>query len=132
MSPQVMQEEMYALKINFKQDKEVKFVVAPRFPVMGGWRYTWTQGYNLPTKFYLQYDEKDPSIFVFNNTFLYAYDDIIAENYTLTVVLPEGAQVKQVKKHLFNLFRFSFHSKLIKLKRQLLTAILTTLGVELH
>jgi oligosaccharyltransferase complex subunit alpha (ribophorin I) len=61
-----------------RRDDGVKFTVIPRFPLMGGWQTKWSQGYNLPTKFYLYYDEMDHSKFVLNYTFFDQYNGIVA------------------------------------------------------
>lgn len=45
----------------------------------------------MPTKYHLFNDEKEPNRYYFNYTFLHDYNDILAENYTLKIILPEGA-----------------------------------------
>lgn len=45
----------------------------------------------MPTKYHLFYDMMNPENYVFNFTFLHNYENILAENYTLKVILPEGA-----------------------------------------
>jgi len=45
----------------------------------------------MPTRYHLFYDQKKPDNFVFNFTFLHDYKDIVTENYTVKVILPEGA-----------------------------------------
>jgi len=34
----------------YRHEDHVSFRVEPRFPVMGGWKTTWNQGYSLPAK----------------------------------------------------------------------------------
>ncbi len=82
----------------FRNEEHVDFSLDPRFPIFGGWKTDWNIGYNIPTKYHLFYDLLKPENFVFNFTFLHDFDDIIAENYTLKVVLPEGAT--DIKVHL--------------------------------
>ena len=45
----------------------------------------------MPTKYHLFYDMMNPENYVFNFTFMHDIEDILAENYTLKVILPEGA-----------------------------------------
>lgn len=75
----------------FRDQEHVKFEIEPRFPIFGQWKTDWSQGYNMPTMHHLFYDEKEPNRYYFNYTFLHDYNDILAENYTLKIILPEGA-----------------------------------------
>jgi hypothetical protein len=45
----------------------------------------------MPTKHHLFFDEKEPNRYYLNYTFLHDYDNILVENYTLKIILPEGA-----------------------------------------
>jgi len=73
-------------------------MIEPRFPIFGQWKTDWNIMYNMPTKYHLFYDFNSPSTFVFNFTFLHDFGDILTENYTLEIVLPEGAS--NIKTHL--------------------------------
>ena len=55
---------------------------------MGGWKSNYFIGYNLPSKFHV-YNEKDS--YMVNLNFGLPYDDVLAKNYTMKVVLPDGA-----------------------------------------
>lgn len=81
----------------FRDDDKVGFRIEPRFPVMGQWKVDWSQGYNIPTRYHLFQDSKNGRYFM-NYTFDHDFNDILAENYTLRVILPEGAT--NVKVHL--------------------------------
>jgi oligosaccharyltransferase complex subunit alpha (ribophorin I) len=72
-----------------REDNEVRFRIEPRFPVFGQWKVDWSQGYNMPTRYHLFQNENGR--FIFNYTFDQDFSDILAENYTLKVILPEGA-----------------------------------------
>lgn len=50
----------------YRDQNEVNFRVSPRFPIMGGWKTTWNQGYSLPSKNYIRYRNDDKDVFVFN------------------------------------------------------------------
>jgi oligosaccharyltransferase complex subunit alpha (ribophorin I) len=80
-----------------REDDQVKFRIEPRFPVFGQWKVDWSQGYNMPTRYHLFQNNND-NRFVFNYTFDHDLADILAENYTLKVILPEGAT--DIKVHL--------------------------------
>ena len=57
---------------------------------MGQWKVDWSQGYNIPTRYHL-FKNKEDGRYVFNYTFDHDFDTIVAENFTLKIVLPEGA-----------------------------------------
>jgi oligosaccharyltransferase complex subunit alpha (ribophorin I) len=67
----------------------VRLQLYPRFPILGGWKSNFNIGYNLPTKFYVSTDGKD--LHSLNLTYGLPYYDMVARNYTMRVVLPEGA-----------------------------------------
>ena len=52
--------------------------------------------YNMPTRHHLMKDQNNR--FILNYTFDHDFNEIIAENYTLTVILPEGST--KIKVHL--------------------------------
>ena len=81
-------------------DDVVEFDITPRFPIFGQWNTDWNQGYNMPTRYHLFQESARSEHYVFNFTFMHSYKDILAENYTLKVILPEGAidiQVRHIK-----------------------------------
>ena len=80
----------------FREEDDVRFRIEPRFPVFGQWKIDWSQGYNMPTRFHLLQNQQGR--FIFNYTFDHDIADILAENFTLKVVLPEGAT--NIKVHL--------------------------------
>lgn len=82
----------------FRDDNEVTLRIEPRFPVFGQWKVDWSQGYNMPTRFHLFQDNSENGRFIFNYTFDHDFSEIVAENYTLKVILPEGAT--DIKVHL--------------------------------
>lgn len=69
----------------------VFFEISPRFPVLGGWQTKWEQGYKLLNQFYINYDADDQDLYIFNNTFGYAFKKIMADNYTMKIMLPPTA-----------------------------------------
>lgn len=75
----------------YRTSEHVEFTIFPRFPIFGQWKTDWNIGFNMPTKYHLFYDGDNTQNYVFNYTFLFDFDDIVAENYTLKVILPEGA-----------------------------------------
>lgn len=50
----------------------------------------------MPTKFHLSTEMNNQEMFVLNCSFLHNYDDILAEDYKVKVILPEGATNIQV------------------------------------
>jgi len=68
---------------------DVKLDLVPRFPILGGWKSNFGIGYNLPSKFHVNTDNNGN--YVVNLTFGMPYSDLLARNYTVEVILPEGA-----------------------------------------
>lgn len=56
---------------------------------MGGWKSNFNLGYNLPTKFHTNTDGNDN----YNLTLRFGipFDDVLAKNFTLRLVMPDGA-----------------------------------------
>lgn len=63
----------------------------PRYQVCGGWKTDWTQTYSIPTKYHLTTKDDDLDFYMFNFTYLHAYDVLLTEDYTVEVTLPYGA-----------------------------------------
>ena len=68
---------------------DVRLELTPRFPILGGWKSNFQIGYNLPSKFHILSDDNDH--YYLNLTFGLPYKNLLAKNYTMKVVLPEGA-----------------------------------------
>ncbi|CAO1625453.1 unnamed protein product [Jaminaea pallidilutea] len=72
----------------------------PRYPLMGGWNYTFTTGWNLPSgeggwvKRISGAGRREFSVAV---PFWQAIQDVPADRVTTTIVLPEGATVLDVQ-----------------------------------
>lgn len=56
---------------------------------MGGWKSSWFLGYNLNTTRYLHYDGEGG--YVLKQLFSIPFHDLLAQEFELKVVLPEGA-----------------------------------------
>jgi len=74
-----------------RESDHVGIQITPRYPIFGGWRANWEISYNLPAKNYLSYAENDLSQFVLKQTFGFPIGGVLAEDYTLKVIIPEGA-----------------------------------------
>jgi oligosaccharyltransferase complex subunit alpha (ribophorin I) len=90
-----------------RESSYVFFEIKPRFPVLGGWQTKWEQGYKLLNKFYIKYDTTDPDLYIFNNTFGYAFKNIRADNYKVRIMLPPTAHdIKVILFHTIGLPTF--------------------------
>lgn len=76
---------------NFRSSKisQSKLHLEPRYPLLGGWTYSWYHGYNLPLNKWVnvggdKYTVKVPLIESFNS--------IPIEELIFRVILPEGAK----------------------------------------
>lgn len=62
----------------------------PRFALLGGWKSNWEIGYNLNTKAFLTHEGDH---FLLDRIPIeYALSQILAEKYTIRVILPEGSE----------------------------------------
>ena len=61
----------------------------PRYPILGGWNYSFVIGYDVPLSDMLKNDGERKVLSV---PFLTGYKDLAAEEVELTIVLPEGAR----------------------------------------
>ncbi|GFQ06796.1 dolichyl-diphosphooligosaccharide--protein glycosyltransferase subunit 1a [Phtheirospermum japonicum] len=67
--------------------------IEPRYPMFGGWRTSFTIGYGLPLKEFLFQSEGKRFL---NISFGCPVNDVIVENLTVKVVLPEGSKYVSV------------------------------------
>jgi len=72
------------------KDKVVKLGLEPRFPILGGWKTTFNLGYNLPPQKFL-YQNITSGKYVLKQLFYIDLHELVSEDYTLKVILPEGA-----------------------------------------
>lgn len=78
-------------------DKEVKIELTPRFSIFGGWKSNWFLGYNLPLHHYLFSEGENSNKLSLRQFFGFPFDELLAEEYELRVILPEGASNIQVE-----------------------------------
>lgn len=71
-------------------DGHVKFILEPRFPIVGGWKTYWRQGYNLPQESYIK-KTSNQNEYEFEITFSHPFDGIAAEEFEFSITFPEGA-----------------------------------------
>ena len=79
-----------------REDDRVALKYQPRFPICGGWKTDWNQGYQMPTKYHLTRSLEDENLYTLEFDFLHNYDVLLAENYTVEITLPYGASDFQV------------------------------------
>jgi oligosaccharyltransferase complex subunit alpha (ribophorin I) len=72
-------------------DEHVTCEYSPRFPICGGWKTDWNQGYQVPTKYHLTRDLQNDNLYRLEIPFLHSYDVLLAENQTVEIILPFGA-----------------------------------------
>ncbi|KAJ1568988.1 proteasome regulatory particle base subunit, partial [Nowakowskiella sp. JEL0078] len=68
----------------------------PRYPLYGGWQYTWFHGFYVPLSDYLKYSRAE-NTYLLRVPFVSSLPDVPIEKVFLRVVLPEGASDIQVK-----------------------------------
>ena len=72
-----------------REMNNVDLELVPRFPILGGWKSNFDIGYNLPTKFHVKTNNKGN--YMVNLTFGMPYQNMLARNYTVKIILPESA-----------------------------------------
>jgi hypothetical protein len=70
----------------------------PRFPLCGGWKTDWDQGYSVPVKYFLNQGVADSELFKLVMPIMHPYEGLLAQNYTVSVTLPSGAKEIKVSK----------------------------------
>lgn len=63
----------------------------PRYPLYGGWIYTWFHGYNVDATHFVRYSSKSGR-YLLNLNFVENVQDMVIDKAELRVVLPEGAK----------------------------------------
>lgn len=76
---------------HFRPDKDAAiFQFAPRYPLFGGWNYTWYHGYNVDLNKFVRYS-KETGQYMLNVNFVDNVYDMAVDKLRLNIVLPEGA-----------------------------------------
>ncbi|ORX85623.1 olygosaccharyltransferase alpha subunit [Basidiobolus meristosporus CBS 931.73] len=65
----------------------------PRYPILGGWNYTWYHGYNLPLEQHLKVDNGRYHLKV---AFVGPINDAVMDDVEVRIILPEGAENVEV------------------------------------
>ncbi|CAG8533365.1 13020_t:CDS:2 [Ambispora leptoticha] len=73
-----------------ERDRSV-FDFKPRYPLYGGWNYTWNHGYNVPLSDFVRYHSKSGR-YILNVPFLSAFTQTVYDKVQVRVMLPEGAK----------------------------------------
>lgn len=76
-----------------------------RFPLLGGWKSNYNTGYNLPTKFQVDVEDRG---YVLTLPFGLPYSDLMAKNYTVRVILPENSSIIKVNLPIDAQFKISY------------------------
>ncbi|KAG2181145.1 hypothetical protein INT43_008727 [Umbelopsis isabellina] len=69
--------------------------IRPRYPLFGGWNYTWFHGYNADLSEFLRYN-KNSGQYVLNIKFVENAKTMTFDHVKLNIVLPEGASNVEV------------------------------------
>lgn len=73
-----------------EHEDHVEVELRPRFPLFGGWKTHYYMGYNLPSYEYLFHSGNNH---ILKMRFLdHIFDDMIVDEMTLKIILPEGAK----------------------------------------
>ncbi|KAI8993300.1 Ribophorin I [Pilobolus umbonatus] len=79
---------------NFRVEKEKAVLdIQPRYPVFGGWNYTWYQGYNADLG---QFVHKSKTGYILNIKYVDNVNDMTIDKAVVRVILPEGAVLSKI------------------------------------
>lgn len=77
---------------HFRQDADASVLqLTPRYPLFGGWNYTWYHGYNVDLGRFDRYSSKTGQ-HILNVNFVENVNDMVIDKAVLRVVLPEGVK----------------------------------------
>lgn len=71
------------------------YMVSPRYPLTGGWNYSFELTYKLPLSSVLKVAQEDQNVRELSVPLFLSHFDIAIEDFTLRFNLPEDAQVEQ-------------------------------------
>ena len=66
------------------------FEMRPRFPMVGGWNYSFTLGWDSPLQDSASYDKKD-GVYTVAVPLTTLYPDTVIDDAEVKIILPEGA-----------------------------------------
>jgi oligosaccharyltransferase complex subunit alpha (ribophorin I) len=77
---------------NFRSNFKTSVLeITPRFPIYGGWRFTWFHGYKVPTNNFLKLNAINGK-YVLSFPFESSISNLDIERQKLKFILPEGAR----------------------------------------
>lgn len=93
--------------LRYEQDKTV-LEFKPRYPLFGGWNYTWYYGYNVPIGDFVRY-HSESGRYILNIPFINVLPRVTYDKVQVRIILPEGARYEIL---FFSFFFFEFNKKL--------------------
>ncbi|RIA96849.1 Ribophorin I [Glomus cerebriforme] len=78
-----------------EQDKTV-LEFKPRYPLFGGWNYTWYHGYNVPIGDFVRY-HSESGRYILNIPFVNVFPQATYDKVQVRIILPEGASNVKVE-----------------------------------
>lgn len=74
-----------------KESKRSVLELRPRYPLYGGWRFTWFHGFQVPTFEYLKWNTHSET-FVLSLPFGASVRGLTIDQHTVKIILPEGSR----------------------------------------
>ncbi|KAI8867680.1 Ribophorin I [Ramicandelaber brevisporus] len=71
-------------------DSSANLIVRPRYPLAGGWNYTFYYGYDLPIQNYVKYDSNEGK-YKLRVPLVKPVEDTVVDELEFRAILPEGA-----------------------------------------
>jgi oligosaccharyltransferase complex subunit alpha (ribophorin I) len=77
-------------RLSYERDKTV-LKLKTRYPLFGGWNYTWHHGYNVPLGDFVRYNSESGR-YILNIPFINLFPQVIYDKVQVRIVLPEDAR----------------------------------------
>lgn len=69
--------------------------ISPRYPIFGGWNFSFELSYYIPMSKNIVYQDKD-STFHFSMQLAHLFNDVHAQKFRLKVILPDGSNIVRI------------------------------------
>lgn len=70
--------------------------ISPRYPVFGGWNFSFELSYYIPMNKNVTYQDKD-STYHFSIQLAHLFNDVHAQKFILKVILPDGSNIVRIR-----------------------------------
>lgn len=82
---------------HLKPEQDYEFLeISPRYPVFGGWNFSFELSYYIPMDKNVTYQDSD-SVYHFDMQLAHLFNDVHAQKFAMEVVLPDGSDIVRIR-----------------------------------